>query len=815
MAITTFVETLSNILDVGSINRFFNTNRKITEKVLRSIRPEGQVDGNRFKMASLDGGQGKSWDYNLQNGQWGDWGKGNAQGGAGLVSFVAASQRCSASQAVKWLVDKEFLDSKSAKKTLQADDGDPLVFPIPDEHQPWEYVREQNFIKRDRALIDPERLWTFRDTDGTLLGYKYRIDDRRNSKELFTLTYRAESGWGKKAWDKNFVPPYGLEQLGDGSPTVRILFVEGEKAKDKAQQILGQRWKVLSYSGVTASNKLWLPDDEFWSDCEVVIWPDHDAAGRDSARAIQLLVQKLTNKPREVRMIRPESLGNLPPKWDLGDWQEGGIDVAEALETAEEVDSFEAVSREWIYVGQQDSFYNLTDRSLVYTATSFDRMYARYKDKRSPSQKFLEDNNTLRASDVDFVPGEGPLIDAPNGKSFLNEWYATENYSEAQRIARDQSISDEEIADKAKYFIQHLYRLTGGEIVEPDFDFEAGEPDKTTEGRTAFDALAWHLSELVKRPMDKRGWILMMVSAENGTGKTYMRRMMQAVLGATRSRTITVSELLGDYHDWADGLLFYELGEVKSNESTEVYEELKKRHSYQPFSPSMLKDRTQNTQLLNIKTKAKKAQRDFLNGCITSNDLFPLALANTSGQEGSDRRLYVLNPRTVLTQRQTEELFDDELMHRAAWIGAWLMRYRPEFKWNPSWAPVTAHKRLMLEKDKTRSENRSDKYELGRFDEFYHVVRWAIAEKVGALSKQVFSSDQIRSICEANRVKFPFDAVKFEAILAKAGVLKGPSLRIDGRQRVLFTVDKEWLSKPNDAWKEEFRKSFNGPDDEM
>jgi hypothetical protein len=814
MSVKTFVETLSSCLDVGSINRYFINNRKMTEKILHAMRPEGMIDGNRFKLASIDGGQGKSWDFNLENGQWGDWGKGNSQGGVGLVSFVCGAQRCSASQAVKYLVDMEWLDQKGAKKTLQADDGDPLVFPIPENHQSWDYVREQQFIKKDRGLILEDNLWKYLDTDGTLLGYKYRIDDRRNSKEIYTLTYRAESEWGKKAWDKKHIPPYGLEQLGDGTPTVRIMFVEGERSKDAAKRIFGDRWKVLSFSGVTASNALWLPDDEFWGDCEVVIWPDNDEAGRDSARKIQLLLQGLTNKPREIRIVRVETFAGLPPKWDLADYKEGdAIDPKVEVERAEEVDSFETASREWVYVSQPDKFYNLEDRSLIFSIGAFDRTYTRYKTKEQPSARFLADLNSTIVSDLDFVPGEKAIITAPTGKKFLNEWYATANYAEAVRIANDDSISDEEVAQNARYFIQHLERVTGGEVVEPDWDFAIDGPDESTRGRTAFDALAWHFSELVKRPMDKRGWIPMLVSEQNGTGKTYFMNMMQAVMGATRSRTITVSELLGDYDDWSDGILFYELGEVKSHESTEVYEELKKRHSFKPFSYEQLKDRTQNTQLLNIKTKGMKNQRDFVNGCVTSNDLFPLALANTSGTEGSDRRLYVINPTVVLTQRQTEELFDEELRHRAMWIGAWLMRYKAEFKWNPSWAPITAHKRVMLEKDRTRSENRTDKYELGRFDTFYHVVRWAISEGIGAMSKPVFSAEQIRLICEANRTLFPFDTAKFEAILKKANVFKGPMIRQQNRNHQLYTSDAAWVERPKADWTKAYSESVNNRDD--
>lgn len=810
MPLPTFVETLSSTLDVRAINQYFIDERRKTETILKTLRPEGIMDGNRFKLASLEGGQGKSFDYNLTNHQWGDWGKGNAIGGMGLVNFVAGTLRCSDAQAISWLVDKKYLDIKGVKTTLQKDEGDPLVFPIPEDKQSWEYVREADCLRKDRGII--KHRWEYRDTDGSLLGWKYRVDDRRTSKEIFVLTYRAETGWTKKAWEKKVVPAYGLDQLGDGKPCVRILFVEGEKARDKAVEILGDRWKVLSFSGVTASDELWLPDDEFWSDCEVVIWPDNDLPGRDSARKIQLKLERLKNKPREIRIVRVEQIPGLAPKWDIGDWEEGcHVDIDVELERAQSVDSFDRVCSEWIYVAQQDLFYNLEDRSLIWTCTSFDRNYARFKDKSgTASQKFLQDVANLKAHDLDFVPGHEILITSPSGKFFLNEWYDTDNYAEAKRLAADSSIIDEEIAENCRFFRAHLQRVCKEEIAEPDYIPGTHDPVPGTEGRELVDALTWHFSMLVRKPADKRGWIPMLVSEQNGTGKTYFLNMMQAVLGPTRSRTITVKEYLGDYHDWADGLLFYELGEAKSQETTDVYEELKKRHSYKPFNPAMLSDRTNNTQLLNVKSKAQKRQRDFSNGMITANDLFPLALANSSGQDGSDRRLLVLNPTTILTEQQTNELFDDELANRAAWIGAYLIRFRPRYKWNPSWAPITAHKRLMLEKDRARSENRADKFELGKFDEFFHLLRWAMTEKIGAMGKVVFSADQIRSIADAQRVKFPYDMDRFESILKKAGIHRGPSLKIDGSPKRLYTPDPEMLKQENAVWREQMKNSLQG-----
>ena len=293
--------------------------------------------------------------------------------------------------------------------------------------------------------------------------------------------------------------------------------------------------------------------------------------------------------------------------------------------------------------------------------------------------------------------------------------------------------------------------------------------------------------------MDKRGWIPLLVSENNGTGKTYFVKLIGEILGSNRAVSINTREFQGDYQDWADGCLFYELAEVKSKDSTDVYDLLKKYHNYKPFTEDMMSDRLKNISLLNVKTKAKKKQRDYLNAYITSNHLFPMALANSSGQEGSDRRLLVVHCEKILSETEAENLFDYELKQNAAWIGAFLLRFKPKFKWNPSWAPITAHKRLMLEKDRTRTEAREARADLGKNNEFYETLRWMVTEGIGIFSKKVVTTLQIRSFCEANRIKIPAKLEDFQKILKKLGYEVGPRIEFQKRVHQVYVSDPDIL----------------------
>jgi hypothetical protein len=157
---------------------------------------------------------------------------------------------------------------------------------------------------------------------------------------------------------------------------------------------------------------------------------------------------------------------------------------------------------------------------------------------------------------------------------------------------------------------------------------------------------------------------------------------------------------------------------------------------------------------------------------------------------------------------EADQLFD-ELNENAAYIGAWLLRFKSPCPWNPGWAPITKHKRRMLEKDRERSENRADKYELGKFDEFYHLVRWAIEEKIGLFARRVQTAEGIRELCEARRVKFPWDMGRFERILEKAGLFKGPVIVVEGQMKKTYSANPEMEGKPATDWIKASKEPIN------
>ncbi len=809
MSQKTFIESLKSTLDVNAVNRYFmEDDSGKTLEILTEVRPEGRLSGGRFQLASMQGGAGASADFNMLSHKWGDWSNGNAASGQGVVGFIQATLKCSRAQAVKWLTDKKYLGSKEARKALRDGDGNPLVHPIPEDKATWEVAVECDALRKDRGLITGH--WAYHDLDDQLLGFKYRVDGP-HGKLIYTLTYRAETGWTKKAWASKMVPLYGLQKLLDG-PTVRICLVEGEKAADAAQELLGKRWKVLSFSGVSASHRMFIPDIPALEDAEIVLWPDNDSAGRDAMRRIQLQLQQLTHQPKEIRVVRVEAIPGLPPKWDLADWEEGcGVDVAVEMERAEEVDSFERICREWVYVSEPDQFHNLVDRHLVYSVGSFDRRYAMYGDKSgTPSKKFLSERDTYKVDSTEHLPGEPAFVTSAQGKTFLNQWFPTPVYEEARAIAENPGISDATVAANAKYFIEHVHRICGTQVAEPDYDRASGEPVLVpgSENRRVSDALFFYFSNLIKRPQDKSGWVPLLVSAVNGTGKSYFAAMVSSIFGGGTVVQINAETYVSGYEDWKDGCLFYEVQEVQPDGKIEVYDTVKQLHNYTPFDFTANPDRMSNTRKLNIKSRGMKVQRDFLNGMITSNHLFPLLLGD-SGNSAEDRRLFVIQAVERLSDPQATALYD-ELTTHAHWVGAWLLRFTSSHHWLRGWAPVTEHKRAMFETNRERSEIRNDRREIGKFDDFYNWIGTAMRDKVGAFARQVISSDLVREVSEARRIRYPYDEKRFDKLLVRAGLHRGPDLTVDGAIRRCWASGEEWVGKPDSDWKAELTRSING-----
>ncbi|NNM55856.1 DUF927 domain-containing protein [Acidocella sp.] len=164
--------------------------------------------------------------------------------------------------------------------------------------------------------------WDYRTADGAPIFSVYRFNTADGGKQTLPHTY------GRRAWtDKNGLrrdatgwhwkrplpplPLYGLDRLA-ARPEDPVLIAEGEKSADAAAKLFPSYVAITSCGGSNSAGKAdWTP----LADRMVTIWPDHDDAGTDYARAVTRLAGEAG--AAEIRIVSVPEL--FPPGWDVAD----------------------------------------------------------------------------------------------------------------------------------------------------------------------------------------------------------------------------------------------------------------------------------------------------------------------------------------------------------------------------------------------------------------------------------------------------------------------------------------------------------------
>lgn len=153
-------------------------------------------------------------------------------------------------------------------------------------------------------------VWTYLDAAGQPEGLVIRWD-RPEGKRIRPVS-RCREGWGLVGM-RSPRPLYGLPDLLAASPGSRVYVAEGEKAAD-ALQALGLVATTSPHGSKSAGKADWSPT----SGHEVVIVPDHDAAGEGYADQVMRLA--LAAGALSVRIVRLAELwADMPEGGDIVD----------------------------------------------------------------------------------------------------------------------------------------------------------------------------------------------------------------------------------------------------------------------------------------------------------------------------------------------------------------------------------------------------------------------------------------------------------------------------------------------------------------
>lgn len=166
----------------------------------------------------------------------------------------------------------------------------------------------------------PNRHWSYRNADGTLIGHVCRFDMDNGEKEVIPTTYRTDgktSEWRWMGFDKPR-PLYNLHLIAT-NPDATVILVEGEKTADAAQaQFSVEKNVVTTWPGgsMSIAHIDWTP----LHGRKVVFWPDNDAQGLSAMLHVRHLVGEHLKLSRLVPLD-----ATLPKGWDAADkeWQPG------------------------------------------------------------------------------------------------------------------------------------------------------------------------------------------------------------------------------------------------------------------------------------------------------------------------------------------------------------------------------------------------------------------------------------------------------------------------------------------------------------
>jgi Protein of unknown function (DUF3631) len=173
----------------------------------------------------------------------------------------------------------------------------------------------------------PSAMWFYLDARGATLQIVCRFDLSGSRKHFAPLTlWRGSQGleWRWKGLPAPR-PLYGLDKLA-ARPDVPVVICEGEKGADAAGVLFADHVALTSPNGSGAPNKAdWTP----LARRRVIIWPDHDAAGRKYAQEVGDILVKLQC---EVSIIDVAAFVAIDPGNRGPNWSPDGWDAANAIQ---------------------------------------------------------------------------------------------------------------------------------------------------------------------------------------------------------------------------------------------------------------------------------------------------------------------------------------------------------------------------------------------------------------------------------------------------------------------------------------------------
>ncbi|RYE27590.1 MAG: hypothetical protein EOP45_00725 [Sphingobacteriaceae bacterium] len=298
---------------------------------------------NKKIIRKIDSISAGSLSMNLREGLWIRFSTGEA---GNIYSFVSTATKCSKHDALQ-IVARKFgvYQGEMVHQANNLGVTAPIIYASKakdewvarskaDQDQPLRPEQHLAHMLRNNKL---EGLYEYKNTDNETIGYTARfVEYETGKKNVLPVAYcynevQDSYKWKLKGFnDREFKPIYGAEKI--NLNLKQVLIVEGEKAADRASELLPE-YTVISWLG--GSNGAAKADWSIVKDREVVIWPDNDEPGFRAASTIAGLINTANNHSGMVTVIDPRNIqfdGKTHEHlfecgWDLADSLPNGITI--------------------------------------------------------------------------------------------------------------------------------------------------------------------------------------------------------------------------------------------------------------------------------------------------------------------------------------------------------------------------------------------------------------------------------------------------------------------------------------------------------
>ena len=288
-------------------------------QILSEILPGGKTTGREYRCASILGGEGESFAFNLESQVWKDFSTGHT-GGKDIISLYAEVKGIKQVEAAKELVARyalptHYLNGSAPKPALASAKKEPTIIPAPLDARGPDFSHSK-FGKPSAVYryADKSRIYFY--------VARYDLDGK---KELRPYSYTADGKWISKGYPEPR-PLYMQDRWQEGRT---FIVVEGEKAAEALYEMLGGKYNVTTWAnGTNAVEKADLKP--ILSLQKILLWPDADEPGITAMHKLAAIIHK-NEVGCEIYTINTEG---LPKGFDAADLKGPVLDFIKSRKQA-------------------------------------------------------------------------------------------------------------------------------------------------------------------------------------------------------------------------------------------------------------------------------------------------------------------------------------------------------------------------------------------------------------------------------------------------------------------------------------------------